>query len=291
MDGEGRSPNAGERGAAGNSLPGGGELQAFLSERHGEALLIGTSEEKGGLRVVFSTRGKSRELLLVPYGAQLDRVAELGEFTGEDEAAARSLAMRLAAVHSARRFEPELYRLELRRDLDDFHGVLDPLTKEETLSHDEAAELAVKAARWWGRLRLRPQRLAALWGGRFPEGLWAAGGEVLLAGGSGATGEPAKEVADAAFLYLERALASAGRFAGPFRHLFFAFYGRYLETSKDDGLAAVLPFHLAWRALRAANDNRTEVDAGPRKRRYIDLASGCLDTDEFRVEELPDLLG
>ena len=113
----------------------------------------------------------------------------------------------------------------------------------------------------------------------------------MLAGGAGGVGEPAKEVAGAAFLYLERALASAGRFGGPFRHLFFAFFGRYLEASKDDGLASVLPFHLALRALRAANDNRAEVDSGARKRRYIDLASGCLDTDEFRVEELPDLLG
>lgn len=271
-------------------LPGKDDFEAFLRIRHGEAKLDAVIEESNGLRLSYSTPGGKRELLLVPYSDRLDRVAEQGELTGEDEAAARQLAEALAALHHEKVFEPEMYRKKLRRDLDDMLASLDELMRHEELTEDETAEMAVKAARWWGRLRLHPGRLAPAWEGDYPGGIWACGPDIILRTGHPASGEPARDVASACFLYIERAVASLGRFDGPFRHLFLAFFGRYLEASGDTDLLRVLPFHIAARALRAANDIIAKDDAGPRKRRFIDLAWNCLEQDEFRVEDLPDLL-
>jgi hypothetical protein len=274
----------------GPELPSREDAGAFLQRRFGEIASFAGAPGADGAVVRFVQAGKTRQAVLVPYETRLERVEESGELTGEDEAAARQLAETLAALHREKVFEPEMYRKKLRRDLDDLLASLDELARHEELTEDESSEMAVKAARWWGRLRLHPGRLAPAWEGDFYGGIWACGPDVILGTGHPASGEPGRDVASACFLYIERALASLGRFDGPFRHLFLAFFGRYLEASGDTDLLRVLPFHIAARALRAANDIIAKADADPRKRRYIDLAWNCLEQDEFRVEDLPDLL-
>jgi aminoglycoside phosphotransferase family enzyme len=270
--------------------PSPGDIDAFLRRRLGEPVAFEVLPGKDGIAVRVTQEGTSKELLLEPYASRLARIAESGELTGEDEAAARDLADALAALHRQRAFEPQMYSKRLRLELDGFLASLEELARREELTEDEVSEQAVKAARWWGRLRNHAGRQAPLWGGGCPDDIWVSGPAALPGNGRAEFGEPARDVAAVCFLYLDAALASMNRFDGPFRHLFLAFFGRYLEASGDDEVLVVLPFHIAARALRAANDFIAKEDTGPRKRRYIDLAWNSLEEEEFRVEDLPDLL-
>ncbi len=278
------------RGSGGGALPSVEMVRAFLERRFGPPEVLELAPSAGGAVARFVAGGSERALELRPYRERLARVAEEGELTGEDVNLARGLGLELAEIHSESCGDPALYRRELRRSLEAYLSLLDSLTSIGLISPDEGAELAVMAARWWGRIRLRPERLSRIWGGRLPDELWAAGGELVLGRAAEGFGDPALELASGSILFISRALLDAGGFAGPFRELFLAFFGSYVEAAGESALYA-LPFYISASALRSANDYISNGDAGGVGRMSMELARGSLEKEEFRVEDLHDLLG
>ncbi|MGQ9582697.1 MAG: hypothetical protein ACUVV6_04185 [Thermoplasmatota archaeon] len=281
-----------EGGEGGGALPSAEMVRRVLERRFGPLDGLELARGAGGAVARFVAGGRGRALELRPYRERLARVAEEGELTGEDEALARGLGTELVLIHSERRRDPELYRRGLRRSFENILSGLDALVSGELMFPDEASELAVMAARWWGRLRLRPERLSRAWGGRIPDELWAAGGELVLGRAAEGWGDPAQELASGALLFLTGAIVETGGFAGPFRELFLAFFGRYIEETGEgaQGALEALPFHISGAALRSANDFIPKGDAGGVGRTFVELARNSLEQEEFRVEDLSDLL-
>lgn len=194
-----------------------------------------------------------------------------------------------------------------------------------------AAELAGRAGRWWARHRDRAERLRTVHGDFHPGNIWwhdgdgggaeggveggAEGGSVDGGGGEqdggtgngdagddglpftlldrsrGLWGEPADDVTSLAINYIFYALREREAFEGPFRELFDAFWGRYLDRTGDGGLAEVGGGFFAFRVAIVAHPVfYPQLDDGERQRMYR-FALEALDADAVDPGRVGEWLG
>lgn len=269
--------------------------------RHVEALDVGALGAGGAC---ISLAGAGEFYLLTEcapgrtYATDLRRIATAGEALDADVERARSLARYLAALHHERRTDRARYARALR-DLvghgegiagmvDDYGGDV-PSAPPSRL---QAIEGACLARRWSLRER-GGGRLCRTHGDFHPFNILFddAGALRLLDASRGCEGEAADDVTALAINFLFFALETEGSWAGGFRPLWRAFWGTYLDASRDVGLLRAVSPYLAWRALVIGNPTFYPRLSGATRDRLLGLAERALAADAFDPDWADEVAG
>lgn len=267
--------------------------------RHIKAFdVIGESED----RLLSLKRAREFYLLMEEakgesYFQDLDAILERGSLTRSDRSRARMLARFLADIHAEKytgSHARSLYRRRIRELVghgECIMGVIDAYRPVDFATEEELITFAEKALPWWGRLRDRSERLCAVHGDFHPDNIRLNGEELTLLDRSrGTWGEPADDVSCLGMNYIYYALKHSGNFDGPFAELFQHFMDTYQERTDDRAFYEVSPPFFAFRVLVVANPDFYPADPPAVKRRLLDFGQAVLETDRFRVEDIPNYL-
>ncbi len=232
------------------------------------------------------------------YATDLRRVALEGEALAADVDRARSLARYLVELHRERRPDRARYARSLR-DLvghgEGIAGVADDYGPDVP-SAPPARLQGLEAACLGARFRLREQggaRLCRTHGDFHPFNVLfdEAGALALLDASRGCEGDAADDVTCLAINFVFFALEAAGSWAKGFRPLWRAFWGTYLDESRDAGLLQAAPPYLAWRALVIGNPTFYPRLAPATRDRLLGLAERALAERAFDPDWADEVVG
>jgi len=268
--------------------------------RHVRAVDVGFVDAEGALH---SAAAAAEYFLLMeraegePYAHHLERVRRGGHLAAADVDRAVALAEYLASIHAVPGTDPGLYHRRLRDTLgmgEGIMGVLDSYPADFPLlprKRQWAVEEGCVALRY--RLKEMPDRLRQVHGDFHPWNiLFGEGTEFrLLDRSRGEWGEPADDVAALSINYVLFALRQCGRFAGPFRELFEAFYETYLLRTQDVDLFRALPLFYVFRGLVIASPVWYPTLEEDVRRKLLAFVEAMLRVEEFEHRELNAYLG
>lgn len=264
--------------------------------QHVQAIDLGVV--RGGELV--STRDASEHYLITSYAPgtiyahDLRRIAAERIATPRDVDRVDALARYLAALHTPLAPPGTRYRRAIR-DLvgsgEGIYGIIDgypPDVPGAPASRLSAIEARCAAWRW--RLRGRDDRLTRTHGDFHPFNIVFDGdAPTLLDASRGGCGDPADDVTALAINFVLFALDAPAAWRDGLGVLWRQLWRRYLAERPDDGLLAVAPPFLAWRALVVANPVFYPRMTGAARDQLLGFAEDVLDEralDPARAEEL-----
>jgi len=229
---------------------------------HVSSVDVGAFDEQDGL-ISLGDAGEffhlTRYAQGTPYAADLHRISDAGHLTSRDLDRALALADYLTEIHAVKDTDALLYRRRIR-DLvgggEGITGLLDSYPADFDLAPPERLQaIETRCVAWRWRVKPADHRLSQVhgdfhpWNVLFREGISFS----LLDRSRGAWGEPADDVSSMTLNYVFFSLRISGTLSGPFRHLYHAFWDRYLAATNDDELLTVIQPFFAWRALVLAS--------------------------------------
>lgn len=225
-----------------------------------------------------------------PYADDLRRIARNGKLESKDMDRVDRLARYLAALHTTRLPEAQLYARSVR-DLvgsgEGIFGIVDgyPDSTEGIervrLCHIEAACLD-----WRWRLKRRSRRLVRIHGDFHPFNVLFDENSALnlLDASRGSAGDAADDVTAMAVNFIFFASFDPKLWRSTFQPLWRRFWDLYLHESGDDELLDVVAPYLAWRCLVLANPVWYPDMLGAHRARLFDFIDATLALPRFDPE-------
>lgn len=225
------------------------------------------------------------------YFNDLERIFKDG-LKKEDEVKAANLAEYLSEIHKNKFNDSVLYRRRIR-DLvghgECIMGIIDIYDKTDFLGVD-LTDIAVKSAKWWGKIKDNPERLCVVHGDFHPGNIWFKGSKFMLLDRSrGEYGEAADDVSCLSMNYIYYAIKQKGKFEGDFKKLFEIFMNKYIEKTHDSKIFSLIAPFYAFRALVVANPLFYK-DTDDVKRALLKFAGNVLDAEKFDINKINDML-
>jgi Ser/Thr protein kinase RdoA (MazF antagonist) len=272
--------------------------------RHVRSVDVGCVRESGALVSVadatefFQLVEKAEGKL---YWLDLDRLLT-EPLRPLDTERARALGMFLAEAHAVERDEPTLYERRIRELVghgECLMGILDSYPHPYPFLPPAACEVIERdAVSWRWRLRGCAGRLARVHGDFHPWNLLFREGTDFSAldRSRGEWGEPADDVAALSINYIffglrKGAAANREGVAEPFVTLFRAFLDAYAGVRADEGLGAVLPPFLAFRALVIAHPRWYPTLTAGTRRALIGFAQRLMANGPVDTARVLEMLG
>jgi hypothetical protein len=267
---------------------------------HVPALDVGYLDAEGAL----VSAAPARDFYLVtayaegePYFHDLQRIAEQGHATREDEDRARRLAKLLADAHHEKKDAPDLWQRRLR-DLTGHHeciaGIVDSYdgkTGPELPGTETLRRIEHRVLEHRHRLKSFAHRLSRVHGDFHPWNILFHGEgsqrEVMVLDRSrGAYGEPADDLTALSINYLFFALRHGPQAAAPLRALHRHFYDAWLSLTGDREVLEVAQPYLVFRALVVASPVwYPDLPAGMRARLF-ELIDAVLDMRRLDLDKV-----
>lgn len=256
---------------------------------HTRALDVGAFRDDGGF---VSLRGTGEFYLLTdfaegePYAESLRRILDRSSLESSDVLRVERLAAYLAQLHA----EPLVLPFARERALRDLFGsgegifgIVDGYPETAPgVSHAHLRRIETLCGDWRWRLKRIPRPLVRTHGDFHPFNvLFDARDEpVLLDASRGCAGEAADDVTCMALNYPFFALERADAWSR-FSVLWYRFWARYLELSRDEGVLRVAAPFLAWRALVLASPIWYPKLSGDARARLLAFAETALSAESF----------
>jgi hypothetical protein len=228
---------------------------------HARAIDVGAFRLDGGY---VSLEGTGEFYLLTefaegePYAQSLRRIAGKSSVDASDLLRVDRLAAYLAELHTEKLTLP-FARERALRDLfgsgEGIFGIVDGYPEAAAgITRAQLRRIETLCGDWRWRLKGIVRPLARTHGDFHPFNVLfdASDQPVLLDASRGGAGDPADDVTCMALNYPFFALEHADTWSR-FSVLWYRFWSRYLELSKDDGVLRVVAPFLAWRALVLAS--------------------------------------
>lgn len=233
-----------------------------------------------------------------PYFEDLEEILQRGRLDQKDIQRVRMLADFLADIHSIKYHREDadiLYKRRIR-DLighgECIMGIIDAFGPLEFTMENDLVDYVEKCIPWWGRLRLKHERLSSVHGDYHPGNIRLRGDDFLLLDRSrGSWGEPADDVSSLSINFIHYALKDRAGFAGPFADLFNHFIEYYIDRTGDEEVFAVCQPFYTFRALVIANPRFYPLDSADTKKKLLRFGYRVLDEETFRADRIPDLIG
>ncbi len=235
-------------------------------------------------QVVEVARGSS-------YSADFQRIKRTGSATKEDIQRAGMLGEYLAKLHSKKmKASSGDIRSVRRRHLRDcighgemMVGVIDTYPDGyRFVSRKEMDDLICMASVFREHVKDTPYIPCRIHGDFHPGNIMFEGSKIRLLDASREVfGDPADDVICLAMNYIWFAVMQTGRFEGPFKRLFDAFWSAYFGRTRDRYIARTAGVHMAFRAVVVAHPvfYRDQTDAVRRK--MIKLTKRVLKSGKF----------
>lgn len=262
--------------------------------KHSRAIDVGTIADSGE----YISLRHSGEFYLITefvhghvYAEDLRRIAHRAEIGPHDEARTRALALLLAEIHSEKRAGSALYRRTLRDLLgsgEGIFGLVDGYPDDVPMASPERL-LAIekRCLDWRFRLKNLSGRLSRTHGDFHPFNILFDHDDtpILLDTSRGSLGDPADDVICLALNYVFFALESPNSWKPALGHLWRVFFKTYVDVTNDEGIFAIIPPFLAWRALVMANPKWYPAIRPSTRDALLGFVERMLDEPEFDPEE------
>ena len=226
------------------------------------------------------------------YFLDLERIRKNGLRDGDLETA-REFARWLARVHADKLDDPPLYSRRVRNLLgasECILGLVDEAFPRDYafFGEDRFRALEKRLIDWRWKLKGYAHRLSAVHGDFHPWNvLVTEGGDFsVLDRSRGEWGEPGGDLACMAVNYLLWSLYDHEKLAGPYRDLYRAYFGEYLERTRDDEVLEVLAPFCVFRGLVIASPEWYPDHPDPVRRRLFNFVSNVLEDEVFDWEHV-----
>lgn len=250
--------------------------------------------------------GKAEEFFIVmdfveglQYAEDLDRIKETGTLTALDVKRVDLLAEYEAMIHTTKSHNSQLYTRRIR-DLfgrgDCITGIIDSYPKDERTfaftSDEEFEKIEKKCIRWRWKIKDKTHRLCQVHGDLHPYNIIWQGPQkiVLLDRSRGEWGEAADDVSCLSINYIFWSLIGSNQFGGAFQSMFYAFFERYLNSTKDKELLQVIQPFFAFRCLVIAHPLFYPDINVENRRRIFNFINSVLETEVFDYKQVSSYL-
>jgi aminoglycoside phosphotransferase (APT) family kinase protein len=265
--------------------------------KHIEAHDVGAFDEDGALVSIAAG-----EFFLVTdyvegklYAEDLTAVVGEAEPRELDLQRAAALGAYLGDLHR-RPTDPQHYRRHIRDTVGTGEGIFG---QSDSYPPDDAVApparliaIEQKAIRWRFELRNYARRACITHGDFHPFNLLFRSGTdfSMLDASRGGAGESADDVTCMSINYLFFALNHHGRFTGPLRAMWDAFWNAYLDTSGDHEVFEMVPIYFTWRSLVLASPVWYPGREASVRDRLLTFAERLLDGEAFDPGDVDRLL-
>jgi len=232
-----------------------------------------------------------------PYANDLERIRDSNELGSTDLQRADGLCDYLAQIHSTAHDNAGLYVRRIRELIghsECIMGLIDSYPKDNRSGRlQQLQAIEKRCIEWRWKLKGRTHRLRQVHGDFHPWNILFdnEGGFALLDRSRGEWGDPADDVTCLTMNYLFFSLQRHGRLRGELEKLFYRFWDRYLQKSKDKEVLEVAAPFLVFRGLVMAHPlwypNLTE-DARSTLFRFME---SVLQAEAFDPERIHDYCG
>lgn len=235
--------------------------------KHVRSIDVGGLSSKGGLISVGDLKEFFQIVLRakgVPYVNDLDRIAKDDKLRKGDIERAGALSDYLARLHK-KKFggggdEERSMRLRHLRDAvgsgEMLMGVLDTYPPKTSFAGEKDIEdIVCRSARFARRIRETPVKISRLHGDFHPGNIWFDdhGDFTLLDASRERWGLAADDLTALSINYIWYAVKMRGKFEGPFKELFLAFWNNYLAKTGDRFLDLTAAPFFAFRGVVVAH--------------------------------------
>lgn len=258
------------------------------------ALDVGAITEDGRLRSLADTREFYLLTEYAPgslYADDLRRIARAATLSPRDRRRGELLADYLVALHEPRLDHARLYRRAVRDLLghgEGIFGLIDGYPDRGAPGASIERLRALEAICWEWRWRLRDceYRLTRTHGDFHPFNILFDDSDrlSLLDASRGCMGDAADDVSCLVINYAFFALEHRDAWAGALRELWYGFFRRYLDGSRDDEVLEVLPPFFAWRALVLCNPTWYPAMSAAHRDALLGLTEDILTAECFDPE-------
>jgi hypothetical protein len=226
------------------------------------------------------------------YFLDLERIRAHGLRTGDLETA-RGFARWLAGVHAQKLDDPPLYSRRIRNLLgasECILGLVDEAFPRDYafFGEDRFRALEKRLIDWRWKLKGYAHRLSAVHGDFHPWNVLVTddGRFSVLDRSRGEWGEPGGDLASMAVNYLLWSLYDHEKLAGPFRELYEAYFGEYLDRTGDSEVLEVLAPFCVFRGLVIASPEWYPDHPDQVRRRLFNFVANVLEDEVFDWEHV-----